>query len=244
MRIQHQSRSDRGRRGNNEDAMLVRPDIGLFAVADGMGGYEGGEIASRVALESLESYFQLLGPEGQLGIGADPELATGRLSLGIRIADRSIRREAKGKLAQMGTTLACLIAQDEHVALAHVGDSRIYRLRRGYIEALTRDHSLYAEMEAAGFPGLPPRRQCSFTHVVTQALGQGPDARPDVRIEDLEEGDVLVLCSDGLSDVLDEEQIAALLESSDEPADALVEAAYTRGSTDNITVIVVRALAD
>lgn len=243
MRIQHDGRSDVGRRENNEDAHLALPSTGLYAVADGMGGYEGGEVASRLALASLQTYFEMLG-EGGLGLTDDSpseRVALERMALALRIADREVARRAVGPLSKMGTTLASLVIQGRRALIAHVGDSRVYRMRDGELEQLTRDHSLYAEMEASGFQGLPPRRAFHFSNIITQALGQGPDVKPDVRVEAILPGDRFLLCTDGLSDVLDEESAAWTLTRTEGVADALVQAAYDRGSSDNITALVVTA---
>ena len=241
MRIDHQARTYVGRRENNEDALLVLPERGLFAVADGMGGYEGGEIASRLALASLRTYFEMLGPEG-LGL-ADAEVAHERMALAIRIAHRDVERRAEGALAQMGTTLASLVIENGVAMIAHVGDSRVYRLRDGEIMPLTRDHSLVAEMEAAGLVGIH-RSAFTLGNVITQALGQGPEVRPGLLVEEVLAGDRFLLCSDGLTDVLDDEAIAWTLTRNDDVAEALVDAAYDHDSSDNITAIVVTAFED
>ena len=240
MRMEHDGRSETGRRSNNEDSLVALPALGLYAVADGMGGYEGGEVASRVALASLASYFELLG-DGGLGLGESEEIAKERMGLAIRIADREVRRRAVGSLGKMGTTLAAIAIHGNRALIAHVGDSRVYRLRDGEVEALTRDHSLYAEMESAGVPGLPPRRRFRLSNVITQALGQGPDAVPDLRVEEVLPGDRFLVATDGLTDVLDEEALAWLMTRTRGPAAALVDAAYHSGSQDNITAIVIAA---
>ncbi|HJL17884.1 MAG TPA: protein phosphatase 2C domain-containing protein [Sandaracinaceae bacterium LLY-WYZ-13_1] len=242
MRIEHEGRSDTGRRENNEDAWLALPERGLYAVADGMGGYEGGEVASRLALASLQTYFELLGEDG-LGL-CEPGgegVARERVALAIRIADREVSRRARGRLSKMGTTLACLFLQGDRALIAHVGDSRVYRMRDGELEALTRDHSLYSEMESAGLAGLPPRTSFHFSNVITQALGQGPDVRPDVTLVSVLPGDRFLLCSDGVTDVLDEESIAWFLTRTEGTARELVEGAYDHGGLDNITAVVVTA---
>jgi serine/threonine protein phosphatase PrpC len=237
MRIHHEGRTETGRREHNEDGLLARPERGLFAVADGMGGYAGGEVASRLALESLEGYFARLGAEG-LGLGGPgaERVARERMGLALRMADRDVGRRAAGRLAQMGTTVAALVIQAGRAMVAHVGDSRVYRLREGELEALTRDHSLQAEMESTGLAARGPHR---VSNVITQALGPGPAVRPDVRVDPVLPGDRFLLCTDGLTDALDEEAIAWLLTRSDDAAGALVEAAYENGSTDNITALVV-----
>lgn len=239
MRILHEGASFRGRRKNNEDALLSLPGCGLFAVADGMGGYEGGEVASRSALASVQAYCELLGDE-QLGLSReDTDVAHQRLGLAIRIADREVRRRATGKLAKMGTTIACLALTTERALIAHVGDSRVYRLRDGEIMTLTRDHSLYNQIEAAGLVGLPERRLFRFSNIITQALGQGPDVTPDLALEEVRAGDRFLLCSDGLSDVLDEDTIGATMNRPGADTDTLISAAFEAGSRDNITALIV-----
>ncbi len=234
MRIQHTVHTDTGRRSNNEDAYLAEPRLGVYAVADGMGGYEGGEVASRVSLESLLAYFERLGPDN-LDLEGDEQASRQQVRMAIRMADREIARRAVGELSEMGTTLVCLVVRETRALIAHVGDSRIYRLRDGAIEQLTRDHSLVAEMEARGLSAAP-----NLSHIVTQALGQGPPARPDVRVIDLRPGDRFLLCSDGLSDVLEPGDIAREVTRRG-AARALVKLAYDAGSMDNITALVVSA---
>lgn len=233
MRIQHSARSVTGRRSNNEDAYAAAPRIGLFAVADGMGGYEGGEVASRTALESLVAYLERV---EALDIANDARTAMHHVRMAIRMADREVQRRAVGELAEMGTTIACMLVQGSHAVLAHVGDSRIYRLREGEIALLTRDHSLVAEMEAAGLSAA-----AHHTHIITQALGQGPAARPDVRVIEVLPGDRFLLCTDGLTDVLSPGEITDGMAQSKKPAEVLVDTAYAMGSHDNITAMIVTA---
>ena len=157
------------------------------------------------------------------------------------MADREVARQATGRLAQMGATVAALAIQNGFALIAHVGDSRVYRLREGALEALTRDHSLQAEMESSGLAAPGPYR---VSNVITQALGAGSPVRPDVRIEPALPGDRYLLCTDGLTDALDAESIAWLLTRARGATDALVEAAFERGSTDNITALVVSLATD
>ncbi len=238
MRIEHEGRSDVGRRSNNEDGLLAMPERGLFVVADGMGGYEGGEVASRVALSALESYFELLG-EGGLGIGTSSREASQRMTMAMRIADGEVERQAVGPLSQMGTTIAAIAFEAGHVLVAHVGDSRVYRLRDGLLRPMTRDHSLYSQMEAAGVGWLPKTKSAfAMSNVITQALGQGPPANPDIRVDAVRPGDRFLLCTDGLSDVLDDGAIQRELEGPN-AAERLSQRAFDAGSMDNITALVV-----
>jgi serine/threonine protein phosphatase PrpC len=230
-----------GRRERNEDAYCVMPDLGLFAVADGMGGHEGGEVASHIVVSTLVDYFE----RQKSGTIADQEEEEDeqRLDLAIRSAHQRVIERAYGPLRQMGSTLAALLLRGRRVVVAHVGDSRVYRLRNGVIERLTTDHSLCAELEAYGGRAIDRFLREQIGHLITRCIAaQGP-AHADLRVDDARRGDVYLLCSDGLTDVLSDEDIAQVLESYDKPDEAsqkLVDRAYRRGSTDNITAVVVR----
>lgn len=235
-----------GRRENNEDAYRVDSALGLYTVADGMGGYEGGEIASRISVDTLHDYFR------RLGEGTDPgfdiryddtlTVAESVMSLAMRMADREVRRRKHGALAQMGSTVAAFMLRRRHVMIAHVGDSRIYRMRDGRLEQLTRDHSLYYELLKAGTVDVHAPHKLVRTNVITRAIGVAGHAQPDVKTVEATPGDTFLLCTDGLSDVLGNAEIAAALGTLEpyDAVDALVHQAYVAGSQDNITAIVVR----
>lgn len=238
-----------GRRSNNEDSYLACTDLGIFAVADGVGGYVGGEIASRIAVDTLLRVFQHArrasgAPDGPScarlpdGRSSRAEVA---IETGVRLAARRIRRGRKGTLAGMSSTVAALYLGSGRGVVAHVGDSRVYRLRGARLEQLTQDHSLYAALAAsASVSSLPARSSFPMKNVITQALGFDT-MQCDVLPIEIEEGDVYLLCSDGLSDVLDENAIASVLAACDasEAASMLVAGAYGSGSQDNITAVVV-----
>lgn len=234
MRITHGSHTDTGRRSNNEDALIAAPDLGFFAVADGMGGTEGGEVASALALDTLHRYFERVG-DG-LDLVSEPGAALAQMRMAIRMAHRAVQRAAVGSLRDMGTTVVCLLVRGERALVAHVGDSRVYLARDGELSQLTRDHSLVAAMEAAGMPASP-----ELAHIITQAVGQGADAQPDLSIVDVQEGDRFLLATDGLTDALDDDAIRRGLSRSKDAARALATAAYEAGSRDNITALVVQA---
>lgn len=255
MRVVSHASTHVGRRKNNEDSFCAIDRFGLYVVADGMGGYEGGEVASRIVVDTLTKFFERTTPSGAIGLGAggdgtapvggdDCAIARERIDLALRMAHREIARRRVGPLARMGTTVALVVLQEGRALIAHVGDSRVYRLRGGRFEALTRDHSLYAEMEAAGTMSLPPRQQCSFQHVITRALGAPGNARADVRCEEALLGDLFVVASDGLTDVMSDEAIASYARKEDVRvlADRLVQAAWNAGADDNVTVVVAQVV--
>jgi protein phosphatase len=216
-------------RDHNEDGYLVDDDLGLVAVADGMGGHRGGEVASATALDAL--YTALSGSDeiGEaIGVANDTVYERSTIDDGLR---------------GMGTTLTAGIFDPRGTfTVGHVGDSRAYLLRDGELTRITTDHSLVEELVAAGElteeeAELDPRRS-----QITRALGLEPGVEVDLYPVELEAGDRLLLCSDGLTTMLHEAEIAALLEEENDPeraAQQLVEAANAAGGVDNITVLVV-----
>jgi len=230
-----------GRRANNEDAVCARPELGLFVVADGMGGYEGGEIASALAVDAIHALVRRTA--GSVDVTwpypIDPQrsLAENEVIVATRHAGDQIAARRRGVLCEMGSTVVVLRLIGDHAVIAHVGDSRIYRLRNGALTQLTIDHSLLAQLQASG---VTPEPGFAWRHVITRALGMAA-AEPDVQCQPVAPGDVFLLCSDGLSEVLDTTTIAALLGAPAQTAcHSLVDAAYAAGSRDNISAIVVR----
>jgi serine/threonine protein phosphatase PrpC len=232
-----------GRRANNEDAICARPDLGLFVVADGMGGYEGGEVASALAVEAIHELVRRTAGDADVTwpYKIDPErtITENEVLVATRLANERITARRSGELREMGSTVVVLRLEDDQAVFAHVGDSRIYRLRAGVLAQLTIDHSLAAQLEASG---MKPAADWQWRHVVTRALGTAT-GEPEVQRAQLAPGDVYLLCSDGLSEVLAPDEIAALLAQPAELAcRALVDAAYTAGSRDNISAVVVRVI--
>jgi protein phosphatase len=229
-------RTDTGRQRNaNEDTPFARPPI--FVVADGMGGAQAGEVASKTAAETFQGELPQAPPE-QL------------LRETIEAANRKVHERAKSDpaLSGMGTTMTAAIvdAGAEEVAIGHVGDSRAYRLRRGKLERLTRDHSLVEEMRRKGQITDEQAEDHPQRSIITRALGPEPEVEVDVQTVPALDGDVFLLCSDGLTTMLDDEHIARLLTratSMESAARALVDEANRAGGRDNITVLVFR-LAD
>ncbi len=232
-----------GRRDNNEDAFLADHDLGLFLVADGMGGYEGGEVASHLVVDTFEEFFRRGGPadreafEGTAVDGRTP--AENMMEMAVRKASREIEKRRTGRLAAMGSTVAAMMVRDRFAVVAHVGDSRVYRLRAGGLECLTRDHSLYAQLVEAG---VVSAQAVAHRNLITRAVGAPGCSKPDVATHEVRSGDVFLLCSDGLTDAVEDDEIAAILTEhpSHRAVDALVAEAYVAGSSDNITALVVQ----
>ena len=232
-----------GRRQNNEDDVVIEPELGVFAVADGMGGYEGGEVASKLVVESIRELFERDARDGDATwpCGVDPELGyvENLLVASLKLAHMKVCARKSGRLAAMGSTVAAIAVRGRRIVIGHVGDSRVYRCRDGRIEQLTQDHSPEAELRALGFeePAL-----AQMAHVVTRAIGIPDKAAPDVRTEHAVAGDVYLICSDGVSDVLTPAMIAETVGSlpAREAADAIVKRAFDEGGHDNITAIVLR----
>ena len=226
-------RTDTGRQRNaNEDSLFTKAP--LFVVADGMGGAQAGEVASRAAVESFEH-----------DLPAAPPLRT--LEETIEGANRTIHELARKdpSLAGMGTTTTAAIVdlEAEEVAIGHVGDSRAYRFRNGRFEQLTRDHSLVEEMRRKGQLTDAQAEDHPQRSIITRALGPEPEVQVDLQTVPAQDGDVFLICSDGLTTMLDDEEIARILlraTSLTSAVRALVDEANRAGGRDNITVVAFR----
>jgi PPM family protein phosphatase len=237
-----------GRRRNNEDAHTVRPDLGLVVVADGMGGYEGGEVASRVVVESLVELFDRICRDPDATWPHAPrttiEPLVDLVGVGLGQAHHAVQERRHGVLSRMGSTAAVVAWSGPYVAVGHVGDSRVYRLRDGVLATLTVDHSVAEEARRAGMED-EAVEAAGFRHMLTRAVGMPGELGAEVTAERLRVGDVLLLCSDGVWEPLQPEAIAAELQRPcpDEAAQALVAAAYAAGGSDNLTAVVMRVVA-
>ena len=245
LKISYSGRTHTGRRENNEDSLLARPELGLFAVADGMGGYEGGEVASRAAVEAMEAFFRSSArdPNGTWPFGLDRAIsfAENLLKVAVHLGNKAVFARKERKTRRMGSTIAALLLRDGAAVVGHVGDSRVYRSRGGGLEQLTRDHSLYEEMIAASTGDPPPRSEFPYSNVITRALGT-TSPEPDLRREELRPGDAFLICSDGLTERLNDDDLGALLrdEHLEHATAAMVEQALAHGAKDNVTVVLVR----
>lgn len=247
MRIDFFASSVVGRRNNNEDQFCVEPELGLFVVADGMGGYEGGEIASKLAVDEVRDFVgrNRRDPGATWPCGEDKKRAFSEslLHAASLCAHRQITNHRTERLRNMGSTMVTLLIEDGRATCAHVGDSRLYRLRGDALTQLTRDHSFWAELEAAGGTDVQ-RKDFGWKNQITRALGVDGNHRADTATIDLLPGDVWLLCSDGLYDPLEQAQIADVLKlpTAKEACEAIVQRAFDAGSQDNITAVVVRVL--
>jgi protein phosphatase len=230
----HFSHSDTGRqRRSNEDSYHARAP--LFVVADGMGGAQAGEVASRVAVEAFERALDEDGAHS-----AEQLLAERVREANARIYEMS---QAEQDRAGMGTTITAAHVGEHEVAIAHVGDSRAYRLRDGELERLTEDHSLVEEMRRRGQLTAQEADEHPQRSIITRALGPEPDVTVDTHSWRGAAGDVYLLCSDGLTSMVPEVQVAALLRGAASLRDAgraLIDAANGAGGRDNITVVLFR----
>lgn len=235
------SRSHVGRvRLRNEDALRVDAEHGWLILADGMGGYQGGDIAANLAVDVV---VRCLARDA-----AVPRSVDGLARIARRAAEDAnaeIRRVGvlRPELAGMGATLVLAIFLPDRMVCAHVGDSRLYRFGVDGLELLTRDHTLLQERVDAGMMRPEEARRSRYRGMLTRGLGVAPLVDADVAVHPVHEADIFLLCSDGLTDMLDDEEISSLLELGgglDELADRLVEAANANGGRDNVSVILAR----
>jgi len=226
-------------RPNNEDVWIAYPEIGFFALADGMGGHQAGEVAAKEALDYLYASIQEIKSRDCLELIAE-------LRNAIEKANQWVYNLSRGaeSLTGMGTTLCCLIWTNEAIIYAHVGDSRIYRLRDKKLELLTEDHSLFAKWLSMGKLAEECETPFPYKNVITRAVGTAPKANPEIAVSTHQAGDLFFLCTDGLSDVLSLQDIEKILNRSSELENAckrLIEKAKVKGSSDNITILMIES---
>ena len=243
-------RTDTGRvREHNEDAVFANPHLGFVVLADGMGGYNAGEVASSMATtrlaSELESALAARAPHATDGPGGEA-FAGQCLRDAVADANAAIFQAAQDEAgyAGMGTTLVAALFFDDRVAVAHVGDSRLYRLRDGTLSLLTHDHSLLQEQIDSGLLSAEEARHSLNRNLVTRALGVDPLVEVDLAEHLVLPDDLYLLCSDGLNDMVPDEEIALALQTLsghlDLAATQLVEMANDQGGRDNVSVILVK----
>lgn len=223
-----------GRRPTNEDSMLVDPGLGLFVVADGMGGHNAGEIASALAVRTIRDF-----------VADEPDVNPSAMATCLRLANDEIltTAEARREYEGMGTTVVAAVAKGDRLLFGSVGDSRLYLWRRGSLTQLTQDDSWVNRVLAADAPSVASVQEHPLRHVLTKVVGVRTDLDPSVGDCRLETGDTLILCTDGLHGTVGDAAIARTIDERtgvDAIAQKLVDQALAGGATDNVTVVVVR----
>lgn len=225
-------------REKNEDSMLIEPSLGLFVVCDGMGGHVGGAVASQLAVATMAEVVRTQNP-------APDEDDADRLVTAIRCANKAVWSRAKNdpQLHNMGTTVVAIRQDNDLLHLCHVGDSRIYRLRQGVLEQVTRDHSLINLYHDN--PDLASQYGAPSSNVIVRAVGLSDKVEVDHRVIAMDPGDMYLLCCDGVTDMVEDWMIKEILvsgieDSLEECCDTLVRSALNQGGVDNITAVLLR----
>ena len=230
-------------RPNNEDVWVALPELGFFALADGMGGHQAGEVAAKEAIDQLCLELQAHWVDQKVTHPVE------RLRRAIEKANQRVYEKGRNtqSLSGMGTTLCCLYCTEDSIVYAHVGDSRIYRYRNRLLQQLTQDHSLFAKWLSTDRKASECETPYPYKNVITRAIGTCKRVVPEIAVDTLQSGDLYILCSDGLSDALTIQDIEKIIERSenlDIAAARLIEKAKIKGSSDNITVLLIQCLAD
>src|SRR5947207_13540023 len=234
-------------RQHNEESVLVAAEAKLYLVADGMGGHAAGKIASKIAVDSISEFIlHTKEDDGTWPHAYDEHFgrATNRLMAALRLANtrvlEAMRKDAR--LRGMGTTVVACLADDNTMSVAHVGDSRAYLIRDGMLSRLTNDHSWVFEQVQAGMLTEAEAEKHPLRNVITRALGGALSVNPDAAEFESKPGDVVLLCSDGLTGMVPEDEILRVVTSSDDLEKAcqtLIDLANERGGLDNVTAILV-----
>jgi protein phosphatase len=240
-------------RAHNEDSIAFDASCGLLVLADGMGGYNAGEVASDIAVKVMvQAVTDPL--KNSTAVAIDPEsgdeLAIALLGRSIHQANTAIFEKSRthAQYAGMGTTIVSALFYDNRVVVGHVGDSRLYRLRGELLELITRDHSLLQEQIDSGMISVENARHSRNKNLVTRAVGIDADVIPEVRLYDVEVGDIYLLCSDGLNDMVEDDDIQSVLYAMQGnlplAAEQLIQAANDNGGRDNVSVMLVKVKQD
>jgi PPM family protein phosphatase len=236
-------------REHNEDCFMTLPDSGIAILADGMGGHLAGEVASAMAIDwvkqSLLSAF-IEGRAAKTGSVHNSSFESAALVKAIREANTAIHQASMSQPEQagMGTTIVAVIFHDQTLTVGHVGDSRLYRYRRGVLSQVTEDHSMVQELLRRGLMTPEEARNSLNRNLVTRALGIDPLVEVDITQQSFEDGDTYLLCSDGLNDVLLDEEIAAILAQHPDDQESaireMIAAVNARGGPDNVSIVLIR----
>jgi len=246
-------RTDPGRtRSHNEDAVFADAGLGIAILADGMGGYNAGEVASGMATTLLASNFARYIPTHSLGNGPASGVteAVQQIAHEVSVVNLSIYNAAQSQpqYCGMATTLVVAWFYDNRMVVGHIGDSRLYLLRGEHFQQLTRDHSLLQEQLDNGMITIEEARYSQNRNLVTRGLGVGPEVETEIHDYELQAGDIVLLCSDGLTDMIEDAGISLILKTmgGDLPlaAEHLVQLANENGGRDNISVILVKVTGE
>ncbi len=238
-------------RKHNEDCFEIDSEAQLFIVADGMGGHSHGEVASRIAVDAIRDFISETADDPRYDkYRSEPEFQkhSNRLRNAVRTAHQQVLQAIiqDHELHGMGTTVVGLYVDGDIAALAHVGDSRAYRLRDGAFELLTQDHTWVNEQVVAGYLSAEQARVHPLKNVVTRALGSEKEVLVDLAELELRAGDVYLVCSDGLTTMLEDDEIERYMKKDlplDQICQELIDAANDRGGLDNVTVVLVEVKA-
>lgn len=254
LKIQAAGLSDRGmKRPHNEDSLSVVPNLGVFIVADGMGGHNAGEVASRQAIESMVEFLRDSTSDTTWPFPASSDLShtENRIVMAIKLANRDVCKLSMEhpEYHGMGTTLVGMLLDPSNsaTAIGHVGDSRAYLLREGKLEKLTHDHSWVEEQLQRGIITAEEAKNHRWKNVITRALGNKLDVEVEVKSYPVQDGDVFLLCTDGLSGMVEQDVLEHVMLSQpdlEECAQSLIRAANDAGGNDNISLILVRVLEE
>lgn len=240
-------------RAHNEDSIATEAACGLVVLADGMGGYNAGEVASGIAVEvTMSEITQPLQKSSPVKRDEETgeELAVALLGRSIHKANASIYQAAKShtQYAGMGTTIVSALFYDNRVVVGHVGDSRLYRLRGETLVSITRDHSLLQEQIDCGMISIENARHSQNKNLVTRAVGIDAELIPEIHLHDVQVGDIYLLCSDGLNDMVEDDDIQGILYAMQGnlplAAEQLIQTANDNGGRDNVSVILVKVKQD
>ena len=238
-------------RSNNEDNFGYDLEAGIFVVCDGMGGQAAGEVASKLGIDVLLNYFRQAAGSGEypaVGAALDGISREGAaLASAIRLANQTIYEtgQQKESSAGMGSTIVAALIKGNALAIANVGDSRIYLIRQGIIQQLTQDHSLVMEQVRRGYLTREQAEQSDMQNIILKALGSEETVEPDVEDLVVVPGDILLLCSDGLTKYVRDEEILRLIASAatlEQSCDSLIQTARDRGGDDNVTCLLLKVV--
>jgi serine/threonine protein phosphatase PrpC len=247
-------RTDVGRRRKiNEDSFLVSPEMSLYAVCDGMGGHNAGEVASRMATETISAFIERSAVEKEItwpwGLDANLSFDANRVKTAIRLANARVFQAADNReeLTGMGTTVVTALISGDVMTVGSAGDSRCYLVRGGELKQLTRDDSWVSAALGEGILNSDDVEHHPLRNVITKAVGARDAIDLDVLVHDLQPGDLVMLCSDGLHGMVSDQEIGRILQSSldslEEASARLIEAANEAGGRDNVTVVLLRRTA-